>query len=79
MLGFKHFFLFTIKRGSLGTEEDLMKLSRKEFRRLWFTEEYFDPGLAIAFNTTKQKVKERRKELGINYIGGGLSFISGNK
>lgn len=76
---FKHFFLFAIKRGSLGNKEDLMKLSKKEFKRLWWTEDYFDAGLAIAFDTPKKEVIARRKELGINYIGGGLSTISGHK
>lgn len=77
MLGMKHFFLFTIKRGSLGTEEDFMKLKKRELSRLWYKEEYFDAGLARAYNIPKKKVKARREELGVTWLGSGLTHLGG--
>jgi hypothetical protein len=79
MLGLKHFFLFTIKKGSLGSEEDFMKLKKKELYHLWYVEEYFDAGLARGYNITKKQVKEQREKLGVSWIGSGLSFIGGHR
>ena len=75
MLGFKHFILATIKVGSLGDEEAFMKLTKKELYRLWYVEEYFDAGLARAYNIPKSLVKQRRKERGVSWLGSGLTFI----
>lgn len=79
MFGMKHFFLFTIKRGSLGTEEDFKKLKKKELYRLWFVEEYFDAGLARGYNVSKKLVRQRREELGITWLGSGLQYNGGRR
>lgn len=76
MTGFKHFFLFSIKRGSLGDEKDFMRLKKRELYKLWFVEEYFDAGLARAYNVPKKLVRDRRKELGITWAGSGITFLS---
>jgi len=81
MLGLKHFWLASIERGCLGNEEDFMKLKKRELYKLWYVEEYFDAGLARAYDIPKKKVKERRIELGVTWLGSGITYIgpSGRK
>lgn len=60
-------------------EKDLLKLNKAQFHQLWFHEALTDGQMAKLYNTTKEVVKNRRKELQLTWISAAMLSISGGK
>ena len=58
------------------TEEEFLKLKRHELHQIWFHEALTDRQIAKLYNTTKEVVKQRRKELGITVINSAMLFLT---
>jgi hypothetical protein len=59
------------------TLEDLNKLTRPEFHKLWFIDALTEKQIAKKFGTTKEEVRRKRKELGLNWWNCAVLYISG--
>lgn len=60
-----------------GNLDDLNKLSRVEFHKIWFIDALTDGQMAKKFGTTKQEVKRKRKELGLNWFNSAFLYLAG--
>lgn len=61
------------------SEEELMKLTLPQFHQLWFHEALTDKQIAKLYNTSKEVVTTRRKELGLTTINAAMLSITGGK
>lgn len=62
------------------TPEDLAKLSRAEFHKLWFKDALTERQIAKKFGVTKEEVHARRKELNLTWLNSALlSMMGGNR
>lgn len=61
----------------LYTEKDLKKLNRQQFHQKWFNEALTDRQMAKLYNTTVKVVKQKRKELGLNWFNSAFLYICG--
>lgn len=59
------------------TLEDLQKLDLQQFHKLWIQDCLTDRQIAKMYNTTKQEVKKKRKELKLNMFNGVLLSVAG--
>lgn len=61
------------------TEEDFKKLTLPQLHQIWFNEALTDGQIAKIYCTSKEVVKEKRKELGLTIIRGAFLSITGGK
>ena len=61
------------------TLEDLKKLTKQEFHKLWFIDALTDRQMAKKFGTTVDEVRAKRKELGLNMLNCGMLYVAGGK
>ena len=61
------------------TEEDLQNIKQWEFHDLWFNKALTDRQMAKLFNVNVSKIKEKRKELGLNWFNSAMLFLAGGK
>ena len=66
-----------IKIDSLYSENDLLRLTRQQFHQKWFNEALTDRQMAKLYNTTVKVVKQKRKELGLNWFNSAFLYICG--
>lgn len=59
------------------TLDDLNKLTMSQFHQYWFIEGLTDGMMAKEFNTTKEEVKRKRKELHLNWYNSAVLYIAG--
>lgn len=57
--------------------EDLQKLDRVEFHKIWFIDALTDRQMAKMFGVTTKEVKAKRKELGLNWFNSAVLYITG--
>ena len=61
----------------VGTLDDLNKLTRPQFHELWYIRSLTDGQIAKMYNTTRQEVKRRRKELNLNWFNSAVLYMAG--
>lgn len=63
------------------TPEDFEKITKTEMYKLWFGERLLDTPLTdkqigIMYGVSKEEVKAKRKELGLNWLGCGFMYLA---
>ncbi len=63
------------------TPEDFEKITKTEMYKLWFGERLRDTPLTdkqigIMYGVSKEEVKAKRKELGLNWLGCGFMYLA---
>ena len=66
-----------MKIESLYSDNDLLRLTRQQFHQKWFNEALTDRQMAKMYNTTVKIVKQKRKELGLNWWNSAFLYICG--
>lgn len=66
-----------MKIEQIGNLDDLKKLKRNQFHELWYIRSLTDGQIAKMYNTTKQEVKKKRKELKLNWFNSAVLYVAG--